>query len=97
VLDCTRRLWRSLHAGMIVLLDRNFDAAELIGQLAATAADLLVRAKGNRKLPVLRRYHDGSYLSQIGTVGVRVTECEITIATSAGRTPASTGCHHPAR
>jgi hypothetical protein len=34
---------------------------------------------------VLRRYRDGSFLSQIGTVQVRVIECEITIATSAGR------------
>jgi hypothetical protein len=84
-LDYTRRLRRSMHAGMIVLLDRNFDAAELIGQLAATKAHLLVRLKRNRKLPVLRRYHDGSYLSQIGTVRVRVIECQITIATSAGR------------
>jgi hypothetical protein len=84
-LDYTRRLARSLHAGMLVLLDRNFGAAALIGKLAATEADLLVRLKANRKLPVLARYHDGSYLSQIGTVRVRVTECEITIATSAGR------------
>ncbi len=84
-LDYTRRLRRSLHAGMLVLLDRNFDAAALIGQLAATGADLLVRVKANRKLPVLRRYRDGSYLSQIGAVRVRVTECQITIATSAGR------------
>jgi Insertion element 4 transposase N-terminal/Transposase DDE domain len=84
-LHYTRRLRRSLHAGMLVLLDRNFDAAALIGQLAATDAHLLVRLKSNRKLPVLRRYHDGSYLSQIGTVPVRVIECEITIATSAGR------------
>ena len=84
-LDYTRRLRRSLHPGMIVLLDRNFDAAALLGQLAATKADLLVRLKSNRKLPVLRRYRDGSYLSQIGTVRVRVIECQITIATSAGR------------
>jgi hypothetical protein len=84
-LDYTRRLRRSLHPGMLVLLDRNFDTAALIGQLAATGADLLVRLKSNRKLPVLRRYHDGSCLSQIGTVRVRVIECEITIATSAGR------------
>jgi transposase IS4-like protein/DDE family transposase len=84
-LDYTRRLRRSLHAGMLVLLDRNFDAAALIGQLAATDADLLVRLKSNRKLPVLRRYRDGSYLSQIGTVQVRVTECQITVATSAGQ------------
>jgi hypothetical protein len=83
-LDYTRRLARSLHAGMIVLLDRNFDAATLLGQLAATRAHLLVRLK-RHKLPVLARYHDGSYLSQIGTMQVRVIECEITIATSAGR------------
>ena len=83
--DCTRRLARSLHAGMIVLLDRNFDVAALIGELAATQADLLVRIKSIRKPPVLRRYRDGSFLSQIGSVQVRVIECEITIATSAGR------------
>jgi len=84
-LDYTRRLRRSLHPGMIVLLDRYFDVAALFGQLAATQAHLLVRLKSNRKLPVLARYHDGSYLSQIGAVRVRVTECQITIATSAGR------------
>jgi hypothetical protein len=84
-LDYTRRLRRSLHPGMLVLLDRNFDAAALLGQLAATGAHLLVRLKGNRKLPVLRRYRDGSYLSQIGAVRVRVIEGQITIATSAGR------------
>jgi hypothetical protein len=83
--DYTRRLARSLHAGMLVLLDRNFDVAALIVHLAATDADLLVRLKSNRKLPVLRRYHDGSYLSRIGTVEIRVIECEITIATTAGR------------
>jgi Insertion element 4 transposase N-terminal/Transposase DDE domain len=83
-LDYTRRLRRSLRAGMLVLLDRNFGAAALIGQLAATEAHLLVRLKANRKLPVLRRYRDGSCLSQIGTVPVRVIECQITIATSAG-------------
>jgi hypothetical protein len=81
----TRRLARSLRAGMIVLLDRNFDDGPLLGHLAATGADLLVRLKSNRKLPVLRRYPDGSYLSRIGSTLVRVIECEITIATSAGR------------
>jgi Insertion element 4 transposase N-terminal/Transposase DDE domain len=80
-----RRLARGLHAGMIVLLDRGFDDAALIAHLAATKAHLLVRLKGNRRLPVLLRYRDGSWLSQIGTVRVRVIECEITIATTAGR------------
>lgn len=70
---------------MIVLLDRGLDDAKLLETLAATDAQLLVRLKGNRKLPVLRHYRDGSYLSQIGTTRVRVAECEITIATAAGR------------
>jgi hypothetical protein len=86
----TRVLARSLHAGMIVLADRNFDDAKLLEALAATGAHLLVRLKSNRKLPVLRHYRDGSYLSQIGTTRVRVVECEITIATAAGR---HTGCY----
>lgn len=83
--DYTRRLTGSLKAGMLVLLDRNFDVAGLIAELAATEAHLLVRVKSNRKLPILRRYRDGSYLSQIGTTRVRMVECEITIATTAGR------------
>ena len=83
--DYTRQLARSLRPGMLVLLDRNFDIAALIGQLAATKADLLIRVKANRKLPVLARYRDGSYLSQIGGTRVRMTECQITIATSAGQ------------
>ena len=81
----TRRLLRSLKPGMIVLLDRNFDNGELIKAIAATQAHLLVRLKSNRKLPVLRRYPDGSWLSQIGATQVRVIQAEITIATSADR------------
>lgn len=65
--DYTRRLVRSLKAGMIVLADRNFDTADLIAKLAATEAHLLVRVKSNRRQPILARYRDGSYLSQIGT------------------------------
>jgi len=79
-----RRLSRSLHAGMIVLLDRGFDDAKLIAHLAATGAHLLVRLQG-RRLPVVRHYPDGSFLSQIGDIRVRVVQCEITIATAAGR------------
>jgi Insertion element 4 transposase N-terminal/Transposase DDE domain len=80
-----RLLLRSLHTGMLVLLDRNFDSAALLGQVAATQAHLLVRLGSNRKLPVLRRYPDGSWLSQIGATQVRVVQAEITITTSAGR------------
>jgi hypothetical protein len=69
-----RRLLRSLHAGMIVLLDRGFDSTAFLAALAATDAQFLVRLTGNRKPPVLRRYHDGSFLSLIAGVRVRVIE-----------------------
>jgi hypothetical protein len=79
------RLLRSLRAGMIVLLDRNFAAAKLIAAIARTQADVLVRVKNGRNLPALARYRDGSYLSMLGATQVRVIEAEITIATSTGR------------
>jgi hypothetical protein len=77
-------LLRSLHQGMIVLLDRNFAAAALIAAIAATKADVLVRVKNGRKLPVLARYPDGSALALLGTTRIRVIDCQITIATRAG-------------
>jgi hypothetical protein len=45
-------------------------------------ADVLVRVKNGRKLAVRRRLPDGSYLSTLGTLRVRVVYCEITIATT---------------
>jgi hypothetical protein len=78
------RLLRSLHAGMIVLLDRGFDSNDFLTAVAGTGADFLVRLCGNRKPRVLCRYRDGSYLSLIGGARVRVIECEITISTTAG-------------
>jgi hypothetical protein len=78
-------LLRSLRAGMIVLLDRNFAAAALIAAIAGTEADVLVRVKNGRKLPALRHYRDGSYLSRMGSTRIRVIEAQITISTSTGR------------
>jgi hypothetical protein len=78
------QLLASLRAGMIVLLDRNFAAAALIAAIAGTEADVLVRVKNGRKLPVLHRYPDGSCLSLLGATQVRVIDCEITISTRAG-------------
>ena len=81
----TRDLLRALHRGMIVLADRNFAAQGLIAAIADTGAELLIRVKNGRNLPVCRRLRDGSYVSRIGQVQVRVICCEITIATSAGQ------------
>jgi hypothetical protein len=81
----TPRLLRSLHAGMILLGDRNFGAQDLLAEITATGADLLVRLKNGRKIPVLARYPDGSYLSILGRLRVRIIESEITITTTTGR------------
>lgn len=82
---CVDRLLASVHSGMILLGDRNFDVAALYPKFAATKADVLLRVKTDRKLVVLQRYRDGSYLSQIGAVRVRVVDCQISISTKAGR------------
>ena len=79
------RLTDSLRAGMLLLADRNFAAADLVTALAATGADLLIRCKTSRRLPVIARCRDGSYLSLLGGVRVRVIDAEISITTSAGR------------
>jgi Insertion element 4 transposase N-terminal/Transposase DDE domain len=75
-----QRLARSLRSGMIVLLDRGFASGAFLETVAGTGAELLAR-----KPPVLRRLPDGSFLSRLGTLQVRIIECEITIATTAGR------------
>lgn len=80
-----RRLLRSVHPGMIVLLDRGFATNAFLQAVAGTGAGFLARLSAVRKPPVLRRFDDGSFLSRIGSVEVRIVECEITIATTAGR------------
>lgn len=81
----TPQLLPSLRPGMILLADRNFAAKDLIADIAATRAEVLVRLKNGRRMPILARYPDGSYLSMLGGLRLRVVECEITIATTAGR------------
>src|SRR3954452_10052902 len=50
-----------------------------------TGADVLVRVKAGVRLPVCGRCGDGSWISRIGPVEVRVIRCAITLATTAGR------------
>ena len=80
-----QRLARSLRTGMIVLLDRGLSGNDFLGVIAGTGAACLVRLSAARKPPVLRRFPDGSFLSRLGTLEVRIIECQITIATTAGR------------
>jgi IS5 family transposase len=83
-LDQARALARNLRAGMLLLADRNYAAAELVKTLAVTGADLLIRCKTGRRLPVIGRHRDGSWLSTIGTLRVRVVDAQITVKTSDG-------------
>jgi hypothetical protein len=71
---------RSLRTGMILLGDRDFGAQDLLAQIAATGTDLLMRLRNGRKMLVLARCPDGTYLSIPGRPRVHVIECEITIA-----------------
>ncbi|KKJ93307.1 IS4 family transposase [Micromonospora sp. HK10] len=77
-------LARSLRAGMLLLGDRNYASADLITRITATGADLLIRCKSSRKLPVLGRYPDGSWLSAVSGLRVRVVDARISITTSGG-------------
>ncbi len=83
-LEYARRLAESQRAGMLLLGDRNFSAAALLNQLAATGADLLVRCKTNRNLRLVARCHDGPTLTPIGPLTLRVIDAEITIRTVQG-------------
>jgi hypothetical protein len=78
------RLLRSLHQGMIVLLDRGLSSNALLAAVTGTGADVLARLTANRKPPALSRLPDGSFLSALGGVKVRIIECQITITTTAG-------------
>jgi hypothetical protein len=86
---CAPGLLGSLHAGMILLADRNFGAGFLAAQIAGTGAEFLIRVRTGRSapgLPVLRRCPDGSWLSRFGGIPVRVIDAQITLTTSAGHT-----------
>jgi hypothetical protein len=59
------QLLGSLHAGMLLLADRNFYSYQLWNAAAGTGADLLWRVKGSLHLPVVAHLPDGSYLAHI--------------------------------
>ena len=60
-----RGLLGSLHAGMLLLADRNFYGYQLWRAAAGTGADLLWRVKASLHLPAVRPLPDGSWLSVI--------------------------------
>ncbi|MEW2813274.1 IS4 family transposase [Streptomyces massasporeus] len=82
----------ALRPGTLLLGDRNFSATAFVSTVASTGADFLIRAKTHTtalKLPIRRRLPDGTFLSRIGEVTVRVIEATITLTPtdSTGKRP----------
>ena len=79
-----RRLLHLLRPGMLILLDRAFDANAFLGEVAATGALLLARAKSTRHPAVLGHLPDGSYLSHLDGLQVRIIEASVTVTGADG-------------
>jgi hypothetical protein len=79
-----RRLLPLLRPGMLILLDRAFDANAFLGEVAATGALLLARAKSTRHPYVLSHLPDGSYLSHLDGLQVRIIEATLTMTGADG-------------
>jgi Insertion element 4 transposase N-terminal/Transposase DDE domain len=73
-----------LDASMLVLADRNFDAAGFMTAVAGTGAQFLIRLKSLRHPPVLARLPDGSVLSEIGGVRVRLITAAVMVTCQDG-------------
>lgn len=78
------RVLGCLRPDMLLLGDRGFAVADLIGQIADTGAQVLVRCKNNRRLPVLERLADGSWISGLGGVRSRVIDAHVIVELEGG-------------
>jgi hypothetical protein len=79
-----RRLLPLLRPGMLILLDRAFDGNAFLRGVAATGALLVARAKSTRHPVVLGHLPDGSYLSCLGGLAVRVIEASVMVTGAGG-------------
>ncbi|MFJ8391164.1 IS4 family transposase, partial [Streptomyces sp. NPDC094438] len=79
-----RQLMHLLGPETLVLADRGFDNGKLLAQFAGTGAQFLVRLTSKRRLPTTQRLPDGSYLSSICSVQVRIIEADVTATCTDG-------------
>jgi hypothetical protein len=79
-----RRLLHLLGPGMLVLLDRALDANVFLADIAGTGAMLLARAKSARNPPVLAHLPDGSYLSRLDDLPVRMIDAQVAMTGADG-------------
>jgi hypothetical protein len=78
------RLLGLLRPDMLLLVDRGFDGDDFLAAVAATGAQILARCRGARRPPVLARLSDGSWLTRVGGLDLRVIEAEITVTGADG-------------
>jgi hypothetical protein len=69
---------------MLLLTDRGFDGNDLLQAVVATGAQVLARCKASRRPPVLARLSDGSYLTRIAGLSLRVIEAQVTVTGADG-------------
>jgi hypothetical protein len=79
-----RQLLHLLDETMLVLWDRGFDSNTFMAEVAATGAQFLGRLRSNRRLPVLARLPDGSFLTVVGGLKLRVVEAAVTVTCEDG-------------
>jgi hypothetical protein len=79
-----RRLLPLLGPGMLVLADRAYDQGRFLAGLAGTGAQFLVRAKASRSPVVLDILADGSYLSRIAGLDVRIIDARVSVTGADG-------------
>jgi hypothetical protein len=85
-----RRLLHLLEPGMLVLPDRAFDCGAFLAEIAATGAAPLARAKSTRTPLVLAHLPDGSYLSRLDSLEVRIIEADVAMTGADGSRIADT-------
>jgi hypothetical protein len=78
------RLLPLLGTDMLLLTDRGFDGNDLLAAVVGTGAQVLARCKASRRPPVLARLSDGSYLTRIAGLRLRVIEAQVTVTGADG-------------
>lgn len=78
------RLVHLLRPDMLVLWDKGFDSNAFLTAVDATGARVLGRMTNSRRPPVLVRLSDGSYLSLMGGLSVRIIEASIAVTCADG-------------
>jgi Insertion element 4 transposase N-terminal/Transposase DDE domain len=88
VADCETsyagQLLHLLDGTMLLLDDRGFDADDFLAKIAATGAQMLVRLNSRRAPARWAVLDDGSYLTRINGVRLRIIDAHVTVTASGG-------------